>query len=116
MKTSQDEKEQNMETSDLPIADPTKMLQSEQDFQSLFATIVWFLEHDLSTKVAMGLDVNFWKVNQENFKAKKGSDTDMLKAIIQKGGDTFKNSTIHLFFMKRLHQTNQSRTLRKYLH
>ena len=89
-KASQCDQVKIQESSNSPKTDSAEdMLQTEENFHLLFSTIVWFLEHDPYTNVAMGLDVNFRKVNQENFKAKKGTNTDMLKALIQKNGDTF---------------------------
>jgi len=35
------------------------ILQTETNFNSLFSTIVWFLEQDPYTNVAFNLDVNF---------------------------------------------------------
>ena len=50
----------NNDTSDLPKSDSTKeLLQQEKNFMSLFSTIVWFIEQDPYTNVAMTLDVNF---------------------------------------------------------
>ena len=43
-----------------------KLLQSEFNFHLLFSTIVWFLEHELHTDIAMNLDVNFRQILQEN--------------------------------------------------
>ena len=36
-----------------------ELIQSETNFQSLFLTIVWFLEHDLYADITMNLDVNY---------------------------------------------------------
>ena len=46
--------------SGIPKPDSTEeMLHQEKNFMSLFSTIVWFIEQDMYTNVAMTLDVNF---------------------------------------------------------
>src|SRR6478735_8401872 len=88
----------NNETSKpLAVASTNPELQCEQHFDTLFSTIVLFLEQDPFTNIAMNLDVNFCRVKQENFKKKTDGKT-MQEEIWMEGGDTFQNSPIHLLF------------------
>ena len=84
------------------------MLQFERNFNSLFPTIVWFLEHDPFTNIAMNLDVNFWKVKQDNLISSEETDTDILNSIKQKDGNTFQNSEIHLLFYEKIAKSELS--------
>src|SRR5688572_24435042 len=66
--------------SDLPESDSQDdMLQHKENFHLLLSTIVWFMEHDLYTNIALHLDTNFLKVKQEDFRAALGTDTDIQK-------------------------------------
>ena len=59
LEVAQSELEPNINTPELLEADSTEeLLPLEQNFQSLFTTIVWFLEHDPYTSIAMNLDIN----------------------------------------------------------
>jgi len=76
---------------------------------SLFSTIVWFIEQDPYTNVAMTLDVNYCIVKQLNF----NTDTlttgkDINKAIMDTTGDTdtFQNSPIHLLFYEKINESD----------
>src|SRR5687768_8061427 len=90
-------------TSDAPPDDSTgDMIQSKTNFNSLYSTVVWFLEHDSFTNVAMNLNANCCKVVQENFKAKKKMDINFQEAIQEKNGDTLQNSPIHLLFYEKI--------------
>src|SRR5687768_14191711 len=85
-----------------------EMLQVEQNFHLVFSTIVWFLEQDPFTNVAMHLDVNCQKVIQSNFTASNRKD---LHTALKVDGDTFQNSPIHLlFYEKSSNQKYQART------
>src|SRR5688572_20709574 len=64
-----------------------EMLQVEQNFHLVFSTIVWFLEQDPFTNIAMHLDVNYRQVKQENFTA--ANRKDIHNAITKANGDTF---------------------------
>jgi hypothetical protein len=48
----------------------------------------------------MNLDVNFWRVCQENFTQLKGMN--IKEAIFKENGDTFQNSSIHLLFYEKI--------------
>src|SRR5688572_3695166 len=72
-----------------------EMLRVEQNFHSVFSTIVWFLDQDPFTNVAMYLDVNCRKVKQTNFTAANRKD---LHTALKVDGDTFQNSPLHLLF------------------
>ena len=85
-----------------------KLLQVEQNFHSVFSTIVWFLEQDPYTDVAMNLEVNYRKVKQENYKVPTPTGKDIENAIIEKDGNTFQNSQIHLLFYEKISAKNQS--------
>ena len=78
-----------------------EMLQVEQNFHPIFSTIVWFLEQNLFTNVAMHLDVNCRKVKQTNFTAsnRKGFHT-----ALNVYGDTFQNTPIHLLFYEKINE------------
>ena len=92
----------NKEAFNPPEADSSnEMLQSEQEFHSILSTIVWFLEHDPYTNIAMNLDVNFRKVKQGNFKSKKEMGKDFMETVMQENGNTFQNSPIHLLFYEK---------------
>src|SRR5688572_25170149 len=84
----------------------SKELQIMQNFDSLFLTIIWFLEHDPYTNSAMNLDVNYLKVKQENFKASRGTDKDIYDAITVKNGDTFQNTPILLLFYEKRYKSD----------
>ena len=88
-------------TSD-PVEDDSnpELLNSEQNFDSLLSTIVWFIEQDPYTNIAMNLDVNYCKVQQENFKMVM-EGRDMLDEIWKEEGKTFQNSCIHLLFYEK---------------
>ena len=50
----------NMESTDATKGDSNAgKLQEIKNFNLLFSTIVWFLEHDLYTNTAMNLNVNY---------------------------------------------------------
>ena len=52
-------------TTEAPINKSTaELLQMEHNFNSLFSTIVWFLEQNPYTNIVSNLDVNFRKVKQ----------------------------------------------------
>src|SRR4051794_5440079 len=55
------------------------MLQVEQNFNSFFSTIIWFLEQDPFMNITMHLDVNFRQVKQGNFTA--GNKKDINSAL-----------------------------------
>lgn len=84
------------------VHDDDKMLQVKQNFESLFSTIVWFLEQDPYTNVAMNLEVNYCKVKQENYFVPTPTGKDFQTAIMEKGGTTFQNSQIHLLFYEKI--------------
>jgi hypothetical protein len=48
----------------------------------------------------MNLDVNFWRVRQENFTQLKGMN--IKEAIFKENGDTFQNSSIYLLFYEKI--------------
>jgi hypothetical protein len=83
-----------------------EMLQVEQNFHSVFSTIVWFLEQDPFTNIAMHLDVNYRRVKQENFTA--ANRKDIHNAITKANGDTFQNTPIHLLFYEKIHEAKLS--------
>jgi hypothetical protein len=85
-----------------------KMLQVEQNFESLFSTIVWFLEQDPYTNVAMNLEVNYCKVKQESHFVPTPTGKEFLTAIMEKGRTTFQNSQIHLLFYEKIKAQKQS--------
>lgn len=82
------------------------LLQNETNFYSLFSTIIWLIDHDLYTNVAMNLDVNFQRVKQENFRSAKGMG--IRKGITEDNGDTFQNSQIHLVFYEKVYLSESS--------
>ena len=69
----------------------SEMLQSEQNFDSLFSTIVWFIEQDPYTNIAMNLDVNCRKVDIGNFQTVTDG-RKMIDEIWKETGKTFQNS------------------------
>ena len=98
----QSELEPNIEMTNPATPEPKKkLLQSKENFQSLFLTIVWFLEHEPYTDIAMNLDVNYRRVLQENYKSTTQKDKDIYKAIMESNPDedtdTFQNSPLHFF-------------------
>ena len=80
--------------------DTGEMLHLAQNFQSVFSTVVWFLEQDPFTNVAMHLDVNCWKVKQGNYTAENKKDEHF--AIQDETGNTFQNTPIYLLFYERI--------------
>ena len=76
-----------------------EMLRVEQNFHSVFSTIVWFLKQDPFTNVAMHLDVNCQKVKQINFTASNRKD---FHTALNIDGDTFQNTPIHLLFYEKI--------------
>src|SRR5687767_6892842 len=48
----------------------------------------------------MYLDVNFWRVHQENYTQVRG--INIKEAIFKEGGDTFQNCSIHLSFYEKI--------------
>ena len=58
-----------------------------------------FIEQEPFSCVPMHLDVNFWHICQENFTQEGGKN--IKEEIFKENGDTFQNSPIHLFFMKK---------------
>lgn len=84
------------------------MLHFEQNFNSLLSTIVLFLEHDPFTNIAMNLDVNYRRVKQENFEAKRNTEEDIQKSIQKVNGDDFQNSPIHLLFYEKVNKRDKS--------
>ena len=108
----------NNQISGIHAPNPTKeMLLQEKNFMLLFSTIVWFIEQDMYTNVAMTLDVNFWQVKQINFFTNTSEGKDMNKAIMQSTEisgmfqNSFQNSQIHLVFYEKISEleweTNQ---------
>src|SRR3954468_7717899 len=85
-------------------ASTNAVLQCEHHFDTLFLTVVLFLEQDPFTNIAIYLDVNFCKVKQKNYKKKTDGKT-MQDEIWMEGGDTFQNSPIHLLFYERITST-----------
>ena len=83
-----------------------EMLQVEQNFHSVFSTIVWFLEQDPFTNIAMHLDVNYRQVKQENFTA--ANRKDIHNAITKANGDTIQNTPIHLLFYEKINEAKLS--------
>lgn len=91
------------------VADDDKMLEVKQKFESLFSTIVWFVEQDPYTNVAMNLEVNYCKVKQDNYFVLTPTGKDFHTALMEIGGTTFQNSQIHLLFYERsVHKSNQA--------
>ena len=82
------------------------MLQVEQNFHLVFSTIVWFLEQDLFTNIAMHLDVNYRQVKQEKFMA--ANRKNIHNAITKANGDTFQNTPIHLLFYEKINEAKLS--------
>ena len=76
-----------------------EMLQVEKNFHLVFSTIVWFLDQDPFTNVAMHLDVNCRKVKQTNFTAANRKD---IHSALKVDGDTFQNSPLHLLFYEKV--------------
>ena len=74
----------------------------DDDFKSLFSTIVLFLEQELFSSVSMNLDVNFWHIHQENFDMETNEGTTLKQEIFKANGDTFQNSPIHLLFYEKI--------------
>ena len=75
-----------------------EMLRVEQNFHSVFSTIVWFLDQDPFTNVAMHLDVICQIVKQTNYTASNRKD---IHTALKVDGDTFQNSPIHLLFYEK---------------
>ena len=97
-------------TLDMIIPDTVEnVLQVEQNFHSTFSTILWFLEQDPYTNVAMNLDVNYCKVKQENYDKPTPTGKNFVTAIVENNGNTFQNSQIHLLFYEKIGSKNQSR-------
>jgi len=98
----------NLESTDASNGDATAtmLLQEVKNFNLLFSTIVWFLEHDPFMNTAMNLDVNCWIVKQENFTTSKGTDKCIYNAITVEKGDTFQNTPIHLFFYEKRYKSD----------
>ena len=63
-----------------------------------------FIEEEPFFHVPMHLDVNFWRVRQENFTKEGGKN--IKEEIFKENGDTFQNSPIHLFFYEKIHSTD----------
>ena len=73
----------------------------EKNFESLFPSIVLFLEQDVRYNVTMNLDVNFQRLRQENLQQDHGSN--IIGSIFDQDGKTFQNSPIHLIFYERVY-------------
>ena len=78
----------NLESTDASKGDATAhmLLQEVKNFNLLFSTIVWFLEHDPFMNTAMNLDVNCRIVKQDNFTTSKGTNKCIYNAITVKKG------------------------------
>ena len=88
-------------TEDVPVEESFHI---ERNFDSLFSTIILFLEQEPYTSVPMNLDVNFWRFNQENFVQTGG--ISMKEQVFKPDGKSFQNSPIHLLFYEKVSQSN----------
>jgi len=94
---------------DLPqVASSGDVFLLEDNFNSLLTSMILFVEQDPYSNVAMHLDVNFWKVCQENFDTEE--EETIKTAIFEENGDSFQNSPMHLLFYEKI--TNTERNLR----
>lgn len=51
-----------------------KIIQVEKNFDSLFSTIILFIEQEPFSNVPMNLEVNFWHVHQGNWTKDEGQN------------------------------------------
>ena len=83
----------------------------QKNIDVLFSTIILFLEQDPLTNIAMNLDVNFRKVQQETFIQPGEQNLIMKDALWEENGATSQNSPIHLLFYKKVPANQNSASL-----
>ena len=81
-----------------PVGD---LFLKQKPFPSLLPMVTLFLEQEPVSSLAMNLDVNYCRVNQENYNKKWETEKTMQEMIFIQDGDSFQNSPIDLVFYKK---------------